>query len=122
FTMSRSFFARKSVAEPLLRVQSPPVPQEVLDGFNVAQQREANKASIDEFGGVDALVARLGVDLHAGLTTAQFEQLKGWYGLNQFPEKPMQSFFELFIGAFNDFILMVLIVAAIVSLLLGIFL
>lgn len=99
-----------------------PIAQEVLDSFNVAQQRERNKENIDEIGGPDGLAAQLGVDPNTGCTTAQLEQFLAWYGKNEFPEKPMKSFLELFIGAFNDFTLMVLIVAAFVSLLLGVFL
>jgi len=49
----------------------------------------------------------------------QVVQSRETHGDNVMPEPPMTSFLSLFIGSFNDPVLMVLIAAAIVSLVLG---
>ena len=60
------------------------------------------------------------MDLHFGLATDQVEGLREAYGPNAFPEIPMKSFCTLFVESFNDTILLVLIAAAVVSLIIGI--
>ena len=41
------------------------------------------------------------------------------YGPNVFPESPMEGFFALFIGSFEDPVLRILLAACVVSIVLG---
>lgn len=55
------------------------------------------------------------------LLEEQYREYCGRFGTNMFPEKPMTTFFALFVQALNDFTIMILIASAVVSLCLGIF-
>ncbi len=55
----------------------------------------------------------------SGLTSEEAAQRKEYYGPNQLVEAPRPGFLQLLWGQFNNFIVMLLIVAAIVSALLG---
>ena len=57
--------------------------------------------------------------LHQGLTTAEARARLERYGPNELQEKPRPGFFKLLLDQFNNFLVIILIVAAIVSLLLG---
>ncbi len=52
-------------------------------------------------------------------SAGQVEVLREAYGANTFPEMPMKGFCLLFAESFNDTILLVLIAAAVVSLIIG---
>ena len=54
-----------------------------------------------------------------GLTSAEVERRRGHYGLNQLTEAPRPGFLKLLWEQFNNFIVMLLIVAAVVSAILG---
>ncbi len=47
--------------------------------------------------------------------------LREKFGPNVFPENPMKSFIELFLECFEDMIICILVAAAIVSLVIGIY-
>jgi Ca2+-transporting ATPase len=87
-----------------------------LESFNVAQDKDGNKERLMTFGGTEELAKKLGVNIGTGLTKAQVEELHGHFGLNKFPESPMTTFLELFLGTFEDPVLLVLIGAGCVSL------
>lgn len=74
----------------------------------------------ENFNGTTGLAKSLRVDLSQGLLSGQVEILREAYGPNSFPEMPMKGFCILFFESFNDTILLVLIAAAIVSLVIGI--
>ncbi|CAM9198079.1 unnamed protein product, partial [Ectocarpus fasciculatus] len=93
--------------------------QEVLDNLNVEQAREENKKYLDTLGGTDALVELIGTSVQNGLTSSQVDSQRSSYGTNEFPESPMEGFFALLFAAFQDPTLMILIAAAVVSLVLG---
>ncbi|MGA2466319.1 MAG: cation-translocating P-type ATPase [Thermodesulfobacteriota bacterium] len=57
--------------------------------------------------------------LEKGLTPAEAEERLKKYGPNELIEKPRPGFFQLLLSQFNNFLVIILIVAAIVSLLLG---
>ena len=92
-----------------------------MNSFNVEQQREANRKALDDIGGADALAALIGVNLATGLSYPQVESMRQKYGDNVFPESPMDTYLELLFAALSDTTLLILIAAATVSLLLGIF-
>jgi calcium-translocating P-type ATPase len=96
------------------------ITQSILDSLNVEQAREENRRHLDELGGVDALVKLLGTDPAKGLSHSAVPRLREKFGMNKFPERPMAGFFELFFEAFQDPTLMILIAAAVVSLVIGI--
>ncbi len=57
----------------------------------------------------------LGTDLEKGLSSSQVELHKNKYGLNELQEKKKESIFKKFMDQFKDFSIIVLIIAAIVS-------
>lgn len=61
----------------------------------------------------------MGVDINAGWTHTQVDQMRARFGTNAFPEAPMDSYFTLLIGALSDPILLILIAASTVSLIIG---
>lgn len=97
------------------------VSQITLDSLNVEQARGANKESLDALGGVEGLVKRLNVNVSSGLTSSQVDVMRKKYGTNVFPESPIKGLLELFFESFQDLIVMILIGAALVSLVVGLF-
>jgi len=95
------------------------ITQAILDSINVEQQKEDNRNSLDELGGVEGLAKKLGVNPETGLTSDQVLGLRAKFGENRFPESKMESFLELLIAALSDTVLLILIAAATVSLALG---
>jgi P-type Ca2+ transporter type 2C len=87
--------------------------------LNVSQARVENRKYLDSIGGVELLAQNLGVSLTHGASNSNLNRLRSKYGTNTFPESPMKGFFELFFEAFQDTTLMILIAAAIVSLIIG---
>jgi Ca2+-transporting ATPase len=97
-------------------------PEALFDMVSSAQEHDVNKERLESrFGGTLQLAANLGVDLARGLSKEQVVRMREKYGANVFPEPPMKGFLKLFISAFNDTILMVLITAAVVSLIVGVY-
>jgi P-type Ca2+ transporter type 2C len=97
------------------------ITQQTLENINVPQGRNENRAYLDKLGGIEELVAKLGGSCTNGLTEEKVLQMRAKFGTNSFPESPMAGFFELFFGAFMDTTLIILIIAAVVSLAIGIY-
>lgn len=95
--------------------------QAILDSLNVAQASDDNKNNLDALGGSAGLASRLNLDLKLGLTDSQVKANRERYGPNIFPEKPMKTFLRLFIESFDDTTLLILIAAAIVSFIVGLY-
>lgn len=93
---------------------------QVLESINVEQARDGNRANLDKLGGIDAFVQLAGSSIQNGLTSQQVVEMRAAFGSNAFPESPMEGFFSLLFGAFQDPTLLILIAAACVSLTLGI--
>ena len=93
--------------------------QDILDSLNVAQASDDNMKNLADIGGIEGLCARMSLNTKTGLTDAQVKAYHERFGPNVFPEKPMKSFLQLFIEAFDDTTLIILIVAAFVSLIVG---
>ncbi len=68
---------------------------------------------------VQDVLNALDVDLAKGLTTKEAEARLAEYGPNELAERPRPGFWQLLLGQFNNFIIIILIVAALISLLLG---
>jgi Ca2+-transporting ATPase len=97
------------------------IDQAVLDSLNVEQARQENKIQLESIGNVDGLLKGLDVNVATGLTAAQVIHLRKLYGDNQFPEPPMSAYWEMLLDALSDPVLIVLIIAASVSLGIGIY-
>lgn len=91
--------------------------QSLIDSFNVEQSRNENRQQfMDQIGGIDGFSKMIDLNLTTGLTSSQIINFRSKFGTNELPKSPIESFFNILIGSFNDFTLMVLIVAAFVSL------
>ena len=100
------------------------VTRQDLAKLNQDQMTDENKEELKARGGVEGLSKLLNVDLKTGLTSD--EASSGWvarrgaFGSNIYPSPPAKSWCRLFIESFNDTTLIILLVAAAVSLVVGI--
>lgn len=90
-----------------------------LSKINEPQQREANLEHLKEIGGFEAISSQLTPNLEMGLTQAQVEASRNKWGDNSMPQSPLKSFLELFLATFEDPTIIILLVCAILSLVLG---
>jgi Ca2+-transporting ATPase len=68
---------------------------------------------------IEAAAGKLGVDTRNGLTTAEAKKRLETYGYNELEEKKPPTFFERLWESLTEFIVMILIVAAVISAILG---
>ena len=94
--------------------------QELLDSLNVEQARDENRKKLDAIGGVDKLLSLLSSDPANGLSAAAVQSMREKFGSNKFPEAPMKSFLSLWIDALGDRTLVILTIAANISIVIGI--
>ena len=87
--------------------------------MNVEQGRAENRAYLNELGGIDRLFQLFRLNVASGLSHAQVTETRAKFGSNEFPESPMQSYFELLLGALSDTTLLILTAAATVSVIIG---
>lgn len=88
-----------------------------------------NAHVLKELGGMEGLARALDVDLDSGLTSAQYstagagsdDERVAAYGRNVLPEKKSKSLLQLMWIAFQDKVLIILSIAAIISLALGLY-
>eukprot|EP01036_Dinobryon_divergens_P048818 gene48818-65460_t len=102
-------------------VDSGTLSQALLDSLNVEQSRDENKERLQKLGGVEELAKLIGTNFESGLTSSQVEVLREKFGTNKFPESPMRSFLQMVMDTFKDITLIILMVAAVVSLSVGLF-
>ena len=69
--------------------------------------------------GLEDVLSKLGTHQQAGLTTTEAQQRLETYGRNELREKPRPTFLQLVIAQLNNFIVILLIVASVISALLG---
>lgn len=70
------------------------------------------------------IAKQLKTDLKKGLSGAELKDLESRrkiYGRNEFPEPPSATWFDLFLESFEDTTIIVLVVAAVVSLAVGVY-
>ncbi|HQF62272.1 MAG TPA: cation-translocating P-type ATPase [Anaerolineaceae bacterium] len=67
----------------------------------------------------EEVLSSLGTQIEQGLTTEEAEKRQAQYGLNQLVEAPRTTFLKMVIDQLNNFVIILLIVAAVVSALLG---
>ena len=71
------------------------------------------------FLGIEHITSELETHLENGLTLEQAKERLQEHGPNELQEKPRPGFLSMLLEQFNNFLVILLIVAAIVSLLLG---
>ncbi|TMW63142.1 hypothetical protein Poli38472_002083 [Pythium oligandrum] len=96
---------------------------EEIRNLNHDQMTEANLEELNRIGGVQALAQMLCVNLEQGLPQSEmdngFTLRRERFGRNLFADAPMKSLIRLFIEALQDTTLIILICAAIASLVTG---
>jgi len=90
-----------------------------LDGLS-SLESEVCQAALQKVGGFEEFMTKIGTSTKTGLTKEKVLHARAVFGPNEFPESPMDSYFDLLMGALEDPTLIVLIVAATVSLVIGI--
>ena len=68
---------------------------------------------------IEDVIGELGTDANVGLSSAEVRKRLEQYGPNQLKEKKRKSTFALFLEQFNDYLIYILIAAAVISILLG---
>jgi Ca2+ transporting ATPase len=118
------------LSDPLIddhgfRIPSPQF-EELFEQENVAkdketQQSKSNQLLMDSLGGTDAVVTALKTDAKMGIdnNASEIAARKNVYGDNTRIKREIQTVCDLICGVFEDFILQVLVAAAIVSTIVG---
>jgi len=105
--------------------------KKTIQSINEPQSRESNLSNLKALGNQSGIASFLQVDIDnnsntntstTGLTESQVQQRRSLYGCNSLPSSPRKSWFQLFCDCIvDDETVQILIVAAIVSLLVGIY-
>jgi Ca2+-transporting ATPase len=69
--------------------------------------------------GISEIVDALNSDLQQGLSETQIRERQSRFGPNELQERPSRSFWKMLLDQFNQFLVLILIAAAIVSALIG---
>jgi P-type Ca2+ transporter type 2C len=85
----------------------------------IPQQKDADLSISWHALSPDEILEKLNTGLLDGLTSAEAARRLEQYGPNQLDEKPRPGFFRLVLDQLNNFVVILLIVAALISLLLG---
>ena len=78
-----------------------------------------NAAALAAMGGVAGLARGLQVELEAGAPAASLAERRARFGANELPSPAQDSWLSLFLGAFKDEVLIILMVTAGVSIVIG---
>jgi len=97
-----------------------PPPISISDIINLFERQDVDK--YHEMGGLEAFAREFETDLTTGLSQAEedehYETRRAKYGVNVLPDPPKESWCSMFIGCFQDLMLIILLVSAVVSLIL----
>lgn len=91
----------------------------LLASLNVSQSATENKLHLDDYGGPEYLAKNMNVNSKSGLMREQVPHQKRIFGANFFPDSPMESYWSLLLEALSDSTLVILMIAAVVSLVIG---
>lgn len=88
----------------------------------MAQRKMDGVNMVNEFGGVNTIAEHLKTDLKTGITCrlGELESRGSAFGNNVIPLRPPKAFWELCLDALQDKTLLILIGAAIISIVLGV--
>ena len=95
-----------------------------LQSFNDDQDLELNRTALAQVGGLAGVEQGLRTDFMHGLSSHDVDDLEDrrlTHGRNECPEPERQTFIQMFLESFEDTTLIVLIVAAFVSLAVGLY-
>jgi magnesium-transporting ATPase (P-type) len=94
-----------------------------IEKFNSDQDAALNLGVLQELGGLEAVAKQLKTDLRGGLQGDKddLEWRAKTYGMNMVPQPPTKTWFFLFFETFEDQTVIILIVSAIVSLIVGLY-
>ena len=84
--------------------------------MNVEQSPVDNKDHLELLGGIEGLAHKLNVNLETGLSDDQVIEMRSRFGTNDFPSSPMTGYCQLLFEALSDTTLIILLIAAAVSL------
>eukprot|EP00596_Hydrurales_sp_CCMP1899_P000185 CAMPEP_0119037592 /NCGR_PEP_ID=MMETSP1177-20130426/6038_1 /TAXON_ID=2985 /ORGANISM="Ochromonas sp, Strain CCMP1899" /LENGTH=1002 /DNA_ID=CAMNT_0006999077 /DNA_START=43 /DNA_END=3048 /DNA_ORIENTATION=- len=94
-----------------------------LDNFNQDQECHLNEKELNTLGGLMSLEKSLETNFVSGISGSEsdLQRRRELYGRNEFPEPERTTWLQMFIKSFDDTTLIILIVAAIVSLAVGLY-
>jgi Ca2+-transporting ATPase len=95
--------------------------RDLVKVINEPQGLSLNLQHLQQAGGLKALLELLGTDPDNGADASSIKKRREIFGGNSLPSTPRKSFWQLFVDTFDDATLQILIVAAIVSLVIGIY-
>jgi magnesium-transporting ATPase (P-type) len=95
--------------------------QVLLESINQSQALQANLEHLQTLGDVPKLAERLYTDVEKGIDSKTAEARRSHWGTNAMPASPRKDFWTLFVDTFQDATLQILIVAAAVSLAIGMY-
>ena len=95
--------------------------KDIVKRINEPQSLSLNLQNLEDIGGVYTLLELLGTDGDRGVDEESIPNRRQLFGSNILPSTPRKTFWQLFVDTFDDATLQILIVAAIVSLIIGIY-
>jgi magnesium-transporting ATPase (P-type) len=104
-----------------LRVASDDVPLTPKDLKALYEQgkEEENAAALAALGGITGLAAGLRVELSSGVPASSLAARRSQFGVNELPKPAQDSWLSLFLGSFHDEVLIILMLTAAVSIVIG---
>jgi magnesium-transporting ATPase (P-type) len=84
-------------------------------------ENESNLTSLNSFGGVRGVIKALDVDVNNGLNELQVDDKRKKFGANSFAVAPLVPYYTLVLETMNDASLLILLLAATFSLIVGIY-
>ena len=73
----------------------------------------------ERLGGLKGIAQGLGTDLEQGIPSASVDQRRADHGENKLPEERLLTFWEILLNAWSDHMIIILAIAAVVSIVLG---
>eukprot|EP01038_Epipyxis_sp_PR26KG_P004934 gene4934-6902_t len=94
-----------------------------LSSFNEDQEVQKNLTALSSLGGIKGVANLLKTDLTNGLLkdASNIEQRRNFFGKNAFPSPPSDSWMDMFLESFQDTTIIILVIAAAVSLVVGLY-
>ena len=96
--------------------------KETVKKINEPQSRESNLSNLKALEGIPGIASFLQTSKEAGVDSASVSTRRSRYGCNSLPSSPRKSWFQLFVDTMvDDETVQILIAAAVVSLIVGIY-
>ena len=88
----------------------------------MSKRKDDAAKELDKYEGVESIAEQLETNIKTGLSGApqDLESRRNFYGINRLPQNPPKSFLALCVDAIQDPTLIILICAAILSIVLGV--